>query len=433
MSVGGVSAAPKGEPWSRHVIDDTGDGADGTKLGDINGDGFSDVVTGWEEGGATRVYLNPGPRFTHKAWPSVTVGSTRRAEDAVFADLDGDGRLDVVSSTERHSERVFVHWAPPEGEDLLDPEGWRQEVFPATIGVTQWMFAEPLQVDGRNGVDLVIGGKFDKDVPRSRSVLGWLEAPADPRDVTAWRWHPLIEAGWVMSIVLEDMDGDGDTDVLCSDRYGPTRGVFWLENPGVEAVAAGAHWKRHPVGAESASEIMFLATGDIDGDGLRDIAVGIEVATDPAGGLGFGKRDAEEPSRNSRILWFRRLDASGSQWGGHVIRAPANTGSTKSVAIGDVDLDGRADLVVSCEHAEEGRIGLYWLRQHGDRGSPSWSAHDLAGAEGIKFDLVRLLDLDGDGDFDVLTNEENQDGVGLGVIWYENPAKGLAAPKCRGM
>jgi hypothetical protein len=29
--------------------------------------------------------------------------------------------------------------------------------------------------------------------------------------------------------------------------------------------------------------------------------------------------------------------------------------------------------------------------------------------------------LDGDGDLDVLTTEESQDGIGLGVIWYENP------------
>ena len=38
-------------------------------------------------------------------------------------------------------------------------------------------------------------------------------------------------------------------------------------------------------------------------------------------------------------------------------------------------------------------------------------------------DRIELLDLDGDGDLDVLTCEERQNKNGLGVIWYENPAR----------
>lgn len=410
-----VAGPPRGEPWSRHAIDDSSRGADGARLGDINGDGLLDAVTGWEEGGATRVYLNPGPLLAKDPWPKVTVGMTPRAEDAVFADLDGDGRLDVVSSTERHSQRVFVHWAPAAVGELLDGNRWKQDVFPASEGVTLWMYAEPLQLDGHNGADLVIGGKAEKGVAGARSVLGWLESPAEPRDVAKWKWHPLVEVGWTMSIVLEDMDGDGDRDILCSDRHGPTRGVFWLENPGEAAVRKAGPWNRHDVGAASAAEIMFLDVGDVDGDGLRDIVVALEVR----------KKNVAEPNRHSRIVWFKRLDASGDRWNEHVIVAPSNTGNVKSVAVGDVDGDGRSDLVVSCEHALSGRVGVYWLRQEGDAASPSWSARNLSGPAGIKFDLVRLLDLDGDGDLDVLTTEENEEyrgeEVGLGVVWYENP------------
>jgi hypothetical protein len=40
--------------------------------------------------------------------------------------------------------------------------------------------------------------------------------------------------------------------------------------------------------------------------------------------------------------------------------------------------------------------------------------------DGVKHDLVELIDLDDDGDLDLLTCEEV---TNLGVIWYENPAK----------
>ena len=83
-------------PWARHTIDDSSRGADGVRLGDVNGDGLPDIVTGWEEGGRVRVYVHPGKSAVKRRWPAVTVGEVTQPEDAVFADLDGDGALDVV-------------------------------------------------------------------------------------------------------------------------------------------------------------------------------------------------------------------------------------------------------------------------------------------------------------------------------------------------
>ena len=50
---------------------------------------------------------------------------------------------------------------------------------------------------------------------------------------------------------------------------------------------------------------------------------------------------------------------------------------------------------------------------------------DLSGKGGSKFDRIELLDLDGDGDLDVITCEENggKNSRGLGLIWYENPTR----------
>ena len=96
---------------------------------------------------------------------------------------------------------------------------------------------------------------------------------------------------------------------------------------------------------------------------------------------------------------------------------PRGSRNRKSVAVTDIDRDGAQDIVFSCEHAED-KSGVMWLSHYGDPRKNCWKAHDISGLRGIKYDLVELLDLDCDGDLDVLTCEERE---GLGVVWYENP------------
>ena len=75
---------------TRHTIDASSRGADGVKLGDFNGDGRPDLVTGWEEGGVVRAYAHPGPERVRLPWPQVTLGTAPNVEEAIFADLGGD-------------------------------------------------------------------------------------------------------------------------------------------------------------------------------------------------------------------------------------------------------------------------------------------------------------------------------------------------------
>ncbi|MHC4622305.1 MAG: FG-GAP repeat domain-containing protein, partial [Planctomycetota bacterium] len=341
--------------WKRHTIDDSGRGADGVRLGDANGDGLMDITTGWEEGGVVRVYLNPGPQRACDLWPAVTVGRVKRAEDAVFADLDGDGAMDVVSSCEGGTRTVHVHWAPKEPSEYLNPAAWQTRAFCATAGKQMWMFALPLQIDGRGGIDVVVGSKAEKG---QRGEIGWLQSPpeGEPRQVEAWKYHVLCAVGWTMSLEPDDLDGDGDIDVVVSDQMGPGRGVFWLENPGAEAAWAGAAWRAHRILAARAG-VNFLTVTDLDRDG-KSLTV-TDLDRD-------GKSDILCAGAPPALYWLRRRAGAGDStegvaagWEMRRIRIPEGL-RCKAVRVADINLDEKPDIVMTLGGGGD-RPSVYWM------------------------------------------------------------------------
>lgn len=380
-----TAAATHGAPWTRHTIDDSSRGADGVRLAHADGDGLLDIVTGWEEGGVVRIYKNPGPRDAKQKWPAMTAGAAANVEDAVLVDLDGDGFTDVVSSSEGKTKSIYVHWAPKDRAKYWTPTEWKTEALPKSVDSMMWMFALPRQSHGGRGINFFAGGKG----PAAK--IGWWQSAPDPRKLADWRWHPLRDVGWLMSMVASDMDGDGDLDLLFSDRKGPRSGCYWLENS-----RANGPWIEHPIGAQG-REAMFMAVGDLDLDGLEDVVVAVKPKD---------------------LVFLRRKSRDGTQWDSRTISLPENSGNAKAVSIGDIDLDGRPDLAFTCEGADNGKSGVMWL--FWDRSADKWNAHDISGPDGIKYDLAPFLDVDGDGDLDVLTCEETKN---LGVVWYENPLR----------
>jgi len=404
------------QPWRRHTIDASSRGADGARLHDANGDGLLDIATGWEEGGVVRVYLNPGPQKVRESWPAVTVGKVQSPEDAVLVDLDRDGAADVVSSCEGKTRTMFVHWAPRDPAKYLDPTAWRTEPIPATEKQHQWMFALPLDVDNHNGVDLIAGSKS--------GALGWLESPADTRELSAWKYHQLYKAGWIMSLKARDMNGDGRLDVLVSDRKGKQRGILWLEHPEsshhaprdesrsgktpstpkrpplAEREGYFGPWPEHRVG-DDLGEVMFLDTADLDGNGRLDVVAAVKPYS-------------------IALLLQSGEPGKPLQWTTHKVDFSDAFGRAKGVKAADIDGDGRLDLAVSCEGAEGPRSGVFWMSYRTRLTDADWEEHDIGGPEGVKFDRIEMIDLDADGDRDLITCEERDN---LGVVWYENPAK----------
>jgi hypothetical protein len=331
------------QQWTRHSIDNTSRGADGVRVV-----GFKplSLVTGWEEAGIVRLYT-PGTDVK-EPWKREEVGLAGNVEDAVSA----FGY--IISASEGKTRALQVH-RRRNGQ-------WSTAKIPAAEGLMQWMFTLPV------GDKLFAGGKG----PNAK--VGYFTTAKRLED---WRWTPLVDAGWIMSMVAADMDGDGDKDVLVSDRHGAAPGVYWLEAPG---------WTPHRVGPLR-DKTMFLTLDDIDGDGDQDIV----AATQPGA-----------------LVIHKRLDKSGDRWETSEVPLPPIAGLAKAVRY-----FGGGEFVVTCEAARAPKHGVFLMKLDG-----SW--RPVSGVDGVKHDLIELIDLDGDGDLDVITTEET---TGLGVIWYENPAR----------
>jgi hypothetical protein len=256
-----------------------------------------------------------------------------------------------------------------------------------------------MQIDGRDGLDLVVGSKSNG------ASVGWLQSPKDPRQIAEWKYHPLATAGWIMSIETIDLDEDGDLDILTSDRFGERAGVGWLENPGAAAAASDAPWKNHAIGGKNMTA-MFLTVADLNRDGVDDILFA---------------------TRSGRILYFERHGRASENWTRHRIANPFGVKWGKAVAALDVNRDGKLDLIHTANlHQSPAAPAATWI-ELGDLNATEIEAtyHDLGGPQGFKFDRIEMIDLDADGDLDLLTCEEHDN---LGVIWYENPAAKELSP-----
>ncbi|MEO9893847.1 VCBS repeat-containing protein [Aurantibacter sp.] len=378
--------------WERHIIDDSGSGADGIRFSDINNDGKLDIVTGWEESSFTKLYLQPEQRNLKKRWPSVLIGKTPSVEDAIFFDINNDNKLDVVSLTEGKTQKIFAHFNLT--NDYLNPKNWKQATFPEADKKMSWMYALPMQIGNKNGRDLIAAGKGEN------AAIGWFEAPDNPDELNNWEWHEIAKIGWIMSIYKKDMDLDGDEDLVITDRMGALTGCRWLENPGLGKTQQQP-WKNHFIGAQDL-EVMFMCIADVDQDGTNEILV------------------SERTENTIRI--YSKYE---NRWTEQIIKLPTNTGKAKSIEVGDINNDKIFDLIVSTNTLKEKKDGLVYLSGTKLTASTESDWVSISGEHKAKYDKVELIDLDEDGDLDILICEENYglNSEGLGVVWYENPSE----------
>ncbi len=293
---------------------------------DVDGDGWSDVVKVGFPGVDARWHRNPGPQGG--PWERVHAFSGVDNESPWFTDLTGDGRPELVCN---HGG-AFGYAAPDPG----DPRApWTFHAVSSDLGkgrFTHGLGVGDLDGDGRADV---------------LHAEGWLRQPESLEGDPAWTHHafPFSTRGGGAQMLCWDVDGDGDEDVVTS-LAAHAFGLSWFENLG-PADDGSVDFREHrvmdrareasPFGVRF-SAVHALAAADVDGDGVTDLVTGKRHWS-------HGPDGDPEPKGPSVLHWFRtERGPEGARLVPHEIDADSGVGT--QVTAGDADGDGRVDVLV---------------------------------------------------------------------------------------
>ncbi|NOY25817.1 MAG: hypothetical protein GXP62_08070 [Oligoflexia bacterium] len=374
-----------------------------TGLGDLNGDGFDEVIVGATandtaatDAGAAYLFLGPVS--------SGTVASVGSA-DAII--LGGD--------SSDHMGRGFGGGVDIDGD-----------------GINDVVTSAPNDESGGSatGAVYVFSGT---DLLGATSSLG-------PDDATA-TWYGESTYDYLgVSVQMTDLTGDGNPDVVTAsplnDAIDTSAGAIYVFSgpvggAGVTDLGTGSGWAARMTG-ESASDQAGSALavhGDFNGDGYNDLIAGVANQISSTGStyvvLGPLSGDISLGAADAKILG----DSSGVEFGNSVSY------------LGDQDGDGYDDIVVASQHdsavgSDAGAVYVY-AGTVSVSSLDGGSARDLADATILGLTTGHMLgtavrgggdlggDFDGDGVGDLLVAASTAGDAGEGTTYlYAGPVTG---------
>lgn len=419
-------------------------------VGDLNGDGFGDVAVGaphWDNGetneGNVSIFFGSATGLSSTpAWTAESNQTSALFGDSVAAgDLNGDGFDDLVvgaSSWEDNSAiyidegKVFVWYGSTAGLGA-----------PGTPGNADWTargsqsnayFGWPVVTGDFNGdgfSDIGVGANGYKNGSTTEGgAFVYHGSPTGPGATAVWSARGgQLNARYGIGLASGDVNGDGYSDLSVGaskwDNGQTDEGKVSLYPGGPMGLAFSPTWTWEPNVAYAQFGLTMRSGGDLNGDGLSDLV----VASSDSGA---------NPLFNEGKAWaFLGSAASGLEttpvWSYSSGQAYAYFGRSLS-AVSDFDGDGYSDLVVGAPEydngqTDEGRTYFFPGSASGPSPTPSRIAEPDQFSQWYGNAVADAVDVNGDGWDELLvgsiTWSNSQTNEGRALLYYGNSGDGL--------
>ena len=367
----------------------TGVEASATATGDLDGDGYADIVVANSTDNSISILRNVSTgvgdiNFEEK----VDFAAAGYCTDVLLADFDGDGRLDIgVGHSDNTNISIFHNSS--NGSLSFEP---RQDI---AVGSFSYAIASgDLDLDGR--IDLIITDKENDAVTllKNQSLSGAISFSV---------FNSFTTGDSPISIAITDVDQDGIKDVVTANQSDLSISV--LLNDGAMNLANKQDFQ---IGSEPTQVIA----GDLDGDGIDDlVATSIMTPLIPV----------------ATIKLFRNTSAPGSI---SLAASDLSLGASR-ISLSDINGDGSTDILYTDLYN-----GLYMIKNISTPGTLSFEADVNIIPEVWPFS-VSAGDLDHDGEPDIILSGLTQDfqdvvevfrNLGSGAIFKEFSVPEQSAP-----
>ncbi|MEZ4648186.1 MAG: FG-GAP-like repeat-containing protein [Candidatus Eisenbacteria bacterium] len=390
-------------------------GTSGAPGGDVNGDGYEDILLGAanegapSESGVVRVVYGAATAGEIAYWTLTepAAGAHFGSVVAPAGDVNGDGYADFLAQARNAgtgAEVRFYFGAPDNGEERVDDSYWSSAEFDDEY--YGWRLGTAGDVDGDGHSELFIGSPYRDGTVNGGGRVDVLRGGTDAPGELATFYNDGDSPGdlYGTAVAFGDFNGDGADDAVVGsgsiDLVGSDSGrVFVYYGPA--APNAAPDWVAD---GENSSLLLGDAVAsalDVDGDGYEDLLVG---APGHDGGRGQARLYRGGASGLETFpSWTAVGDAATDAFGSSVASA------------GDVDADGFGDVIIGAPGgAGSTRRGKAMVFRGGPAGleaSPSWIATgDQPDAE-LGFSVASAGDVDGDGYGDVIVGAPRLDGT----------------------